>query len=170
MATVKKSLTVNELAEKIKMLTQKKTKDSPQGPTSKQIIAELREHYTFSKDKWTAARKLVAIPKAIPIKPTKKPAKVACTAACATEKAIRECFDVLDKERMSADAFVAALFAFSKTHPDTISSIDVCPMSHPTLFAALDRAVEAGLLKEFHGYALGDAYSKKNAPKKANKK
>lgn len=83
MATVKKSLTVNELADKIRMLTPKKTKDSPQGPTSKQIMAELRKYFTFSKDKWNAARKLITTVKAEePVKPTKKPLKATATIEC----------------------------------------------------------------------------------------
>lgn len=166
MATVKKSLTVNELADKIRMLTPKKTKDSPQGPTSKQIMAELRKYFTFSKDKWNAARKLITSGNAEePVKPTKKPVKVTATIACicddCREQAEDELFDIIEGAREDAEDcvgnFFASLKAMSLKNPKTILVPADCPAARPEIFRLLDLAVEGGLLDKHIGYSLSPA-------------
>lgn len=185
MATVKKSLTVNELADKIRMLTPKKTKDSPQGPTSKQIMAELRKYFTFSKDKWNAARKLITTVKAEePVKPTKKPSKATATIECVCddcrEQAEDELFDIIEGAREDAEDcvgnFFASLKAMSLKNPKTILVPADCPAARPEIFRLLDLAVEGGLLEKHIGYSLSHAALKeydrrrKMAAKKTAKK
>ena len=186
MATVKKSLTVNELADKIRMLTPKKTKDSPQGPTSKQMMAELRKYFTFSKDKWNAARKLItAVKAAEPVKPTKKPPEVMATIECICDdcrtSAAEDFFDMVEFAQDEAKGFVgdfyASLKAKSLKNPMSILIPDACPSARPEVFRLLDLAVESGLLVKHIGYSLSEtaikAYEKQRkdaAKKKANKK
>lgn len=58
MATIKKSINVDALAGEIfKLQSAKKGKTM----TAKQIMAELRKRYTFSKDKWNAARHMLTL-------------------------------------------------------------------------------------------------------------
>lgn len=177
MATVKKSLTVNELADKIRMLTAKKTKDSPQGPTSKQIMAELREYFTFSKDKWNAASKLITAVKAEePVKPTKATPTIECVCDDCREQAEDELFDIIEGAREDAEDCVGNFFASLKTmslkNPKTILIPADCPSARPEIFRLLDLAVEGGLLEKHIGYSLSDAALKEyeRLHKKAAKK
>ena len=81
MATIKKSINVDALAGEIfKLQSAKKGKTM----TAKQIMVELRKRYTFSKDKWNAARHMLTLkgkPQATaqnaskPKKPSSKPQK-----------------------------------------------------------------------------------------------
>ena len=185
MATGKKSLTVNELADKIRMLTPKKTKDSPQGPTSYQMMAELRKYFTFSKDKWNAARKLITAVKAEkPVKPTKKPTKATTTIefVCddCRDQAEDELFDIIEGARDDAEDcvsdFFASLKAMSLKNPKTILVPADCPSARPEIFRLLDLAVEGGLLEKHIGYSLShsalkeyDRLRKKEAKKTAKK-
>lgn len=166
MATEKKSLTVNELANKIMMLTPKKTKGSPQGHTSKQIMAELRKYFTFSKDKWNAARKLITrVESEEPVKPTKKHTKATSTIECVCddcrEQAEDELFDIIEGAREDAEEcvgdFFASLKAMSMKNPNTILVAADCPAERPEIFRLLDLAVESGLLEKHIGYSLSHA-------------
>lgn len=157
MATVKKSLTVNELADLIRKSPAK---------SAKEIMKELRTKYTFSKDKWNAARKLITSGKVeYPVKPTKKPTKVTATIACVCddcmEQAEDELFDIIEGAREDAEDcvgnFFASLKAMSLKNPKTILVPTDCPAARPEIFRLLDLAVEGGLLEKHIGYSLSHA-------------
>lgn len=115
MATKKKSLTVKELAEKIRCISQKR-----KGITAKQIMGELRKSFTFSKDKWAAARKMLApagkkvVKNPTCTKPacvkqttkiTKKPCKGGCVIefSCTDNNTIKKVYDLLDDLFLNSD-------------------------------------------------------------------
>ena len=172
MATVKKSLTVNELADLIRKSPAK---------SAKEIMKELRTKYTFSKDKWNAARKLITSGKVeYPVTPTKKPAKVTATIACVCddcmEQAEDELFDIIEGAREDAEDcvgnFFASLKAMSLKNPKTILVPADCPAARPEIFRLLDLAVEGGLLEKHIGYSLSHAALKEyeRQSKKVSKK
>ena len=175
MATVKKSLTVNELADLIRKSPAK---------SAKEIMKELRTKYTFSKDKWNAARKLITKAKAKAAKPTKKPVKVTATVECVCddcrEQAEDELFDIIEGAREDAEDcvgnFFASLKAMSLKNPKTILVPADSPAARPEIFRLLDLAVEGGLLEKHLGYSLSHAALKeyerrrKMASKKTAKK
>lgn len=178
MATVKKSLTVNELADKIKL--------APKGTNASKIMADLRTKYTFSKDKWNTARKLITAVKAEePVKPAKKPVKATATIECfcedCREQAEDEFFDMVDYARDEAEKSVGCFFASLKEKsmidPHTIMIPACCPAARPEVFRLLDLGVESGLLDKHIGYSLSEAaleqyrkQRKAEAKKKAKKK
>ena len=68
MKTTKKSLSVEALAREIRKV--KKSKACAH-LTNEQVMAEIRKQYTFSKDKWAAAKKMVEKGTTAPAKATK---------------------------------------------------------------------------------------------------
>lgn len=179
----KPSLSLPELVERIANVK----KQNP-SMTAKQVMAEIRKSASFSKDKWNAAKKEVAWETKPSAKPAKAPAKqsskvrppksvFACCEICCnpeseavSDKDECEFFDEIDALQDNAEDFVCALVAtLKKKSSDDVVLLDRCPVAEPTLFAVLDKAVEAGLLKKFHGYALGDAYRNKKIAKGKSK-
>lgn len=172
MATVKKSLTVNELADLIRKSPAK---------SATEIMKDLRTKYTFSKDKWNAARKLITeVKDEEPINLTKKPSKATTTIECVCddcrEQAEDELFDIIEGAREDAEDYVsdffASLKAISLKNPKTILVPADCPAARPEIFRLLDLAVEGGLLEKHIGYSLSHAALKEydRLRKKAAKK
>lgn len=168
MATVKKSLTVYELADLIR-------KSSAQ--TAKETMTTLRKKYTFSKDKWSAARKLISHVEAEePVKTTKTPATIECVCDDCRKQAEDELFDIIEGAREDAEDcvgnFFASLKAMSLKNPKTILVPADCPAARPEIFRLLDLAVEGGLLEKHIGYSLSHAALKEydRLRKKAAKK
>lgn len=168
MATVKKSLTVNELADLIR-------KSSAQ--TAKETMTTLRTKYTFSKDKWSAARKLISQVKAEePVKTTKATTTIECVCDDCREQAEDELFDIIEGACEDAEDcvgnFFASLKAMSLKNPNTILVPADCPAARPEIFRLLDLAVEGGLLEKHIGYSLSHAALKEydRMRKKAAKK
>ena len=186
MATDKKSLTINELADEIRKLLRGQDKDAAHGLTSKELMAKLRETFSFSKDKWAAARKLISTKKPdTASKPAKVPAQhvvstIECICEDCKEQAEDELFDHIDAVCDDAEDYVGEFFAFLKAksikEPSTILIPDVCPAASPEIFRLLDLAVESGLLEKHIGFSISKEALRANktphqkTSKKAGKK
>ena len=166
MATVKKSLTVNELANIIRKSPSK---------SAKELMKALRVKYTFSKDKWNAARKLITAVKAEnSVKPIKKPTKATATIECICDdcksRAEDEFFAMIDATQDEAKDFVGEFFAELKAkcmkNPCIIGFIPACCNTKSEVLRLLDMGVENGLLEKRIGYTLSDAAIKTYAKKR----
>ena len=161
MDTNKKTLTATDLAAKIIVF-----KENNPGMSEKDIMSKIRMKAKFSKDKWKQAKEIVA-----KTGTEKSSEQILCDVDINTEDPKSIFFDVLDDLCYSAEEFVANMFADLQKHPNHFATVNMCPKASPTLQSALDMAVEAGLLKEIHAYAIGDDFipCKKHSKKKTCK-
>ena len=163
MDTNKKTLNAPDLADKIIVF-----KENNPGMSEKDIMAKIRKTAKFSKDKWKQAKEILAMAKTGTEKSSEQRL---CDVDTNAEDHESIFFDVLDDLGDSAEEFVANMFADLQKHPNNFATVNMCPKASPTLQSVLDMAVEAGLLKEIHAYAIGDDFipCKKNSKKKTCK-
>ena len=184
MATQKESLSVEALAKAIETTLALAKKNGEQ-LTINAVANKIREKFTFSKDKWSAARKMLA----------QKTNKSDATKPCATKPAHKgkTCDKLCACKENHADQSPADLFYdsidsaydmvedavahfFSKLveaySPDKSVSgeVSVSGPLEPIIQETLDLAVAAGLLKRSIRYSLGDKVIDKLSASKSTKK